>query len=468
MKKYFAIALATLSLASVSCSEDWMSDVVPTNKLDAGDAIKNITDARNALNGVYSIMQDEEYYGANYIVYGDLKGVDVRSWDITKRDNAFYRYTETTDASSTGMWTIPYSCLVSANNALDNITKLNIETPADQAKVDEIVANLFAVRGMVHFDLLKMYSRIPTAVTGALSEQMGVVLADHVISKDEQPARASLDKSYEFVVKDLEDALAKMPENANTQGWFNTQSIKALLARVNLYMGNYQQAFDYATQVIDSKKYSLLTSGEYVNSWKSNIINSEAIFTLINTEEDNPSREGVGYLWSATGYNTMAVTKSMIDMLRADANDVRNQVVADNGLLYKYHNEAYNNLYLIRLSEMYFIAAEASFLKGDASSVARGYINDVLAIRTNSATSLADADISLDRIILEKRKEFVGEGHCFFDLIRNKKNVERVGADHLVGTPRNIAFDAFNIVQPIPRIELDANRNIVQNPGYQE
>ena len=468
MKKYFAIALATLSLASVSCSEDWMSDVVPTNKLDAGDAIKNITDARNALNGVYSIMQDEEYYGANYIVYGDLKGVDVRSWDITKRDNAFYRYTETTDASSTGMWTIPYSCLVSANNALDNIAKLNIETPADQAKVDEIVANLLAVRGMVHFDLLKMYSRIPTAVTGALSEQMGVVLADHVISKDEQPARASLDKSYEFVVKDLEDALAKMPENANTQGWFNTQSIKALLARVNLYMGNYQQAFDYATQVIDSKKYSLLTSGEYVNSWKSNIINSEAIFTLINTEEDNPSREGVGYLWSATGYNTMAVTKSMIDMLRADANDVRNQVVADNGLLYKYHNEAYNNLYLIRLSEMYFIAAEASFLKGDASSVARGYINEVLAIRTNSATSLADADISLDRIILEKRKEFVGEGHCFFDLIRNKKSVERVGADHLVGTPRNIAFDAFNIVQPIPRIELDANRNIVQNPGYQE
>ncbi len=445
-----------------------MSDVVPTNKLDAGDAIKNITDARNALNGVYSIMQDEEYYGANYIVYGDLKGVDVRSWDITKRDNAFYRYTETTDASSTGMWTIPYSCLVSANNALDNIAKLNIETPADQAKVDEIVANLLAVRGMVHFDLLKMYSRIPTAVTGALSEQMGVVLADHVISKDEQPARASLDKSYEFVVKDLEDALAKMPENANTQGWFNTQSIKALLARVNLYMGNYQQAFDYATQVIDSKKYSLLTSGEYVNSWKSNIINSEAIFTLINTEEDNPSREGVGYLWSATGYNTMAVTKSMIDMLRADANDVRNQVVADNGLLYKYHNEAYNNLYLIRLSEMYFIAAEASFLKGDASSVARGYINEVLAIRTNSATSLADADISLDRIILEKRKEFVGEGHCFFDLIRNKKSVERVGADHLVGTPRNIAFDAFNIVQPIPRIELDANRNIVQNPGYQE
>jgi hypothetical protein len=259
-----------------------------------------------------------------------------------------------------------------------------------------------------------------------------------------------------------------MPENANTQGWINTQSNKALLARVNLYMGNYQQAFDYATQVIDSKKYSLLTSGEYVNSWKSNIINSEAIFTLINTEEDNPSREGVGYLWSATGYNTMAVTKSMIDILRADANDVRNQVVADNGLLYKYHNEAYNNLYLIRLSEMYFIAAEASFLKGDASSVARGYINEVLAVRTNNATSIVDADITLDRIILEKRKELVGEGHCFFDLIRNKRNVERVGTDHLVGTPRNIAYDAFNIVQPIPRIELDANRNIVQNPGYQE
>lgn len=468
MKKYFVIALTTLSLASISCSEDWMSDVVPTNRLDAGNAIKNVTDARNALNGVYSIMQDENYYGANYIVYGDLKGVDVRSWDVTKRDLAFYRYSETTDASSTGMWTVPYECLVSANNALVNIAELKIDNSSDKIKIDEIEANLLAVRGLVHFDLLRIYSRIPTSVTGSLSDQLGVVIADHVISKDEQPARATLDKSYEFVIADLEAALAKMPETANTQGWFNTQSIKALLARVNLYMGNYQRAFDLANEVINSDKYTLLGFDEYTDSWKSNNINSEAIFTLINTEEDNASREGIGYLWSKTGYNTMAVTKSLIDLLRTNPNDVRNEVVANNGLLFKYHNEAYNNLYLVRLSEMYFIAAEASFLKGDAPSVAKGYINDILAVRTNNTTSLDDGDINLDRIILEKRKEFVGEGHCFFDLVRNKKNIERTGTDHLVSTPKNIAFDAFNTLQPIPRIELDANQNIIQNPEYQD
>lgn len=467
MKKYLAIALAALSLASVSCSEDWMGDVVPTDKLDSGDAIKNVTDARNALNGVFSIMQDEEYYGANYIVYGDLKGTDVRSWSVSKRDVAFYRYTETTDASSTGMWTIPYSCLVSTNNALGNIAKLKLETTEEQIQIDEIMANLLAVRGMVHFDLLKVYSKIPTSVTGALADQLGVVMADHVISKDEQPTRATLEKSYEFVIKDLEAALAKMPETANTSGWFTKNAVKALLARVNLYAGNYQAAFDFAKEVIDSKKYSLLGYNDYVNSWKSNLLNSESIFTLVNTEEDNVNREGIGYLWSSGGYNTMAVTKSMIAEFRKDVNDVRNQIVDEEGLLFKYHSESYNILFLIRFSEMYFIAAEASFLKGDAPSVARGLINDVLAVRTNSTTALADTDINLDRILLEKRKEFIGEGHCFFDFIRNKKNIVRTGTDHLVGTLKNIEFDDYRVLQPIPRIELDANKNIVQNDGYQ-
>ncbi len=464
MKKYLAIALAALSLASVSCSEDWMSDVVPTNKLDSKNAIKNITDARNALNGVFSIMQDEEYYGANYIVYGDLKGVDVRSWNDTKRDLAFYRYNETTDASSSGMWTFPYACLASANNALVNIASLKVENANDQVKLAEIEANLLALRGMVHFDLLRVFSKIPTTVPGALSEQLGVVIADHVISKDEQPARATLDKSYEFVVKDLEAALVKMPESANTQGWFNKYAIKALLARVNLYMGNYQQAFDLAKEVIDSKKYTLLATDAYVDSWKSNIINSEAILTLINTEEDNASREAIGYLWSIKGYNTMAVTKSMIDTIRYDAADVRNGVVADNGLLFKYHSQSFNNLYLIRFSEMYFIAAEASFLKGDAPSIAKDYINLVLENRTDKV--LNDTDINLDRILLEKRKEFVGEGHCFFDLVRNKKDIIRIGADHLVIAPKNIKYNDYRILQPIPRIELDANRNMVQNEEY--
>ncbi|MFA8433753.1 MAG: RagB/SusD family nutrient uptake outer membrane protein [Marinifilaceae bacterium] len=466
MKKYIVLAAAAMSLGLGSCSEDWISDVVPTDKIDSNDALNTLKDGRNAVNGVLSLMQDEDYYGASFIVYGDLKGPDVMSTATNKRNISMYRYTETTEASPSAMWSRPYKCLVSVNNALQNIDKIEVVSDEEKAQKAEIEANFIALRALIHFDLLKVHSRIPTAVAGDLKAELGVVLADRVITKDEQPERANLFDSYKFVMDDLKAAIKLMPASASTNGWFTQNAVKALYARVALYRGEYQTAYDLANEVIDSKAYSLIPSGDYVESWTNAYNNSEAILTLINTEEDNASREGIGYLWAETGYNTMNVAKSLIDVLKADASDERSAVVNDKKILLKYPDPNFNNILLIRLSEMYFIAAEAALeLKKPNSEVAK-YINAVLAKRTNEKTALADADVNIDRILLEKRKEFVGEGQTFFDLIRNKRDIVRVGDDHLGSAPTEIKYDAYNTILPIPRNELNSNKNIQQNPVY--
>jgi len=475
MKKYMLLLGTVLALGMGSCSEEWMSDVVPTDKLDAGDAFNTVKDGRNAVNGVFSLMQHEEYYGADIIAYGDLKGSDVRTSKIGKRKEGMYLYTETTEAGNPDLWIRPYKCLVSVNNAIDNIEKMEPEEEADIIKKLEIEANFYALRGLNHFDLLRIFSRIPAAVSGDIASQLGVVHADHVITKDETPMRKNLQESYQFVIDDLKKAIELMPVPSATNGftptdgWFTKSAVKALLARVYLYRGDNQLAYDLAKEVIADPTYSLVPYGDYKASWTAAYTNNEAILTLINTSEDNPSREGIGYLWSKDGYNAMVMTLSFKDILFANAADDRINAVEEDEetfLSLKYPDNFANKLYLIRLSEMYFIAAEAIYKVNAANAgEAASLINTIIEHRTDVADVLTAADINIDRIILEKRKEFVGEGHTFFDFIRNKKEIVRTGDDHLAGA-NNIAYDDYKTIQPIPRDELNVNDDIQQNPVY--
>ena len=66
----------------------------------------------------------------------------------------------------------------------------------------------------------------------------------------------------------------------------------------------------------------------------------------------------------------------------------------------------------------------------------------------------------------------MGEGHRFFDLIRNKRDIVRVAAPRATqaGVPTarmNIPYNDYQVVFAIPRTELNINP-LIQNPGYQQ
>jgi len=84
-------------------------------------------------------------------------------------------------------------------------------------------------------------------------------------------------------------------------------------------------------------------------------------------------------------------------------------------------------------------------------------------------TATADlVDITLDRILLERRMELVAEGHRFFDLVRNKRNIVRKSCARVwdITTPLEIEYDNYKAIFPIPIDELQVNDQIKQNPGY--
>jgi hypothetical protein len=93
---------------------------------------------------------------------------------------------------------------------------------------------------------------------------------------------------------------------------------------------------------------------------------------------------------------------------------------------------------------------------------------EAIVKRANPANSVVGT-VTLEQVIKERRKEFVGEGHRQFDAMRNNETVSRIGGWHIPGLIPEVQSynrDYFHAILPIPRYEKDANPNMVQNPGY--
>ena len=90
------------------------------------------------------------------------------------------------------------------------------------------------------------------------------------------PGRSTVAEGYQAVLDDLSDALGLINEEKN-YGHFNRWAVKALLARVNLYKGDYDAAYSYAKDVVENGPYSLIDNADYLTVWGQEE-NSESIF----------------------------------------------------------------------------------------------------------------------------------------------------------------------------------------------
>ncbi len=135
-------------------------------------------------------------------------------------------------------------------------------------------------------------------------------------------------------------------------------------------------------------------------------------------------------------------------------------------------NEAQSarDVFVIRLAEVYLIAAEAQMKLGDNKAAA----DNINILRTRAAKAgkaavmqITPAQVTLDFILDERARELAGEQLRWYDLKRTGKLVERIKAY----APDNVVnLKDFHIQRPIPQTQLDAVTNkseFIQNAGYQ-
>ncbi len=135
-------------------------------------------------------------------------------------------------------------------------------------------------------------------------------------------------------------------------------------------------------------------------------------------------------------------------------------------------NEAQSarDVFVIRLAEVYLIAAEAAMQLGDLAGAA-AYVN---VVRTRAAKpgktaamQVKSSDITLDFILDERARELAGEQLRWFDLKRTGKLVERI---RKYAPDNAVNIQEHHTIRPIPQTQLDAvvNKNeFKQNAGYQ-
>ena len=483
----YSIGLASL-MAFSSCAD--FLEVGPTNALPGKTAVTNVDEARSALNGVYTKLMDRYYYGTDMITYGDVRGDDQGTTKSGDRTQSMYTYGHLTALTSTNggyFWETIYSGLSRANDLITKIEAgdIKIASTEEQIELDNIYGQVLTLRALMHFDLVRIYGE------PYLKDETapGIIIADHIITKDEKLPRKSVKDTYNFIVDDLRKAtgkdggpvyLSKEIDVVYKQANFSYYGAEALLSKIYLYMGKWSESYEAAKSVITNGPYSLISGVDYVASWSSEFT-TESIFEVWSSSTENANREGIGSVTAPNMYAAVSATPQFITLMKEDMDDVRLGVMKKNS-----QNEEYayvakypgrggdiyvNNTRVLRLSEIYLIAAEAGVLAG--KSDASTYLND---IRKRANPSAANVTATVDLVMKERRKELVGEGHRYFDIIRNlgTRTVSRLGtssypiaADYMV---KELSWNdedySYLLILPIPQSEIEVNKDIKQNAGY--
>ncbi|SEQ00947.1 RagB/SusD family nutrient uptake outer membrane protein [Neolewinella agarilytica] len=406
-------------------------------------------------------------------------------------------------------WPRLYQIVRGANETLRELELLDGEDPA---VVNEIAGRARFIRAYAYYHLVRLFGDIPY-----LDEQTTTVDASVA-------PRTPAETVYQGIIADFEFAKTVLPNSRANRALPSKAAASAFLASVYLTRGEYQMAYDEATDVIDNAgTYDLALEPDYRNIFHAVNTNTskEPIFVIdfVATNVGDESRDYLaaftGFFGQATyyptgGWSVMVPAQAVYDTwpdgdyrkevnFDAEAVDNSGNVVSFNNFssldgrnanrphISKYTamagdtpiantsgRDSDSNYQLMRYAEVLLIAAEAAIELGRTAE-ADAWINMVRERARNGngsgAPSAVPANISgatIDDVMEERRLELAFEHHRWYDIVRRQLGPEVFGPNGFeteqMGTQN---FDpSRDYLLPIPPIEITNNPSLTQNPGY--
>ena len=481
MKKILYTMILACSTMMVSC-DSWL-EVKPYDKISEGELQKSEEGYQKMLNGIYIDLNSDALYGQALSVEmievmggAYAIGTDNSVWGNYK-DLSNYQYgTEYWRNRLDQTWNKAYALILNCNKILENIDQnQGLFTGGNYYAVK---GEALALRAMLHFDMLRLFG----PVYAKDSDKKAIPYYNKQTNSPEPILTAK--EVAEKVVADLEEArilLANDP--VKTEGTLmsgsqdgtsnfmryralrlNYYAVEALLARVNLYMGNKTEAFKYATDVIktaDQGIFPFVDKSLVIGSPADpdRIFSSEVLFALTNTSRSkihknfyDPSRlpnyvfRMDDNLMSNIVYGGAATTGGYQDDYRYRANWI---ATGSNRYFYKYSDMVANGsiqntmIPMIRLGEMFLIAAESQ-----SDNLANGvqYVN---ALRRNRGVANLQT-LTPDLLKYEYIRELYGEGQLFY--LYKRLNSDIITSSNANKNPK--ASDLIFVV-PLPDSETE-------------
>lgn len=475
-KMKVSIKIIVLSFLFIlgSCTSEL--NVTPQDIITADNALTSIDDLESALLGAYSSLKNDGLYGEEMVWLADLMADNLRIGNSNGggfRTEANWQYTSGTTFA---VWRAAYVLIKRANTVINNADKFD-----DDTKKNRIVGQAYALRALGHFDLLRAFGEEYSRNSSKLA--VPVVTLSEIAS----PPRNTVSEVYDQIFSDLNSAenllsTVDVDPQIDEPFYFNKRAVTALLARVSLYAEDWQKAADYATQVIN--EIPLADETSYHSMWTEDTP-GESIFSVpfLNSDDGRIGGELLDNTNPSAPRANITLTYD-VSNLYDETNDRRFDLFVlinpnnppganpDNDDVYftnKYpgtFGRGVNHFKLLRVSEMYLIRAEA---RAEMGQNAQG-MADLNALRAARIANYSEENLTgkalMDAIQTERRKELVAEGHRWFDLRRIKQGIERGPDCRNLTISCSLNASNFRFIFPIPQSEIDANPNMVQNPGY--
>ncbi|SEW19425.1 RagB/SusD family nutrient uptake outer membrane protein [Chitinophaga arvensicola] len=462
--KLSILALASAGLFS-ACSK---LDQDP--QLSLSDQVAVTEDnARILANGMYERMQTLEYYGRDFLIVSDLGGIDMK---ITSQNSN--RFTTEFQMNYTPLVAPQTNTFLNAYRVVNQANVLIVKMP-ETAKTSTIRGEAYFLRALAELDLAKRYTRPYTNVDAKVtSPNTGITLVTTTpdAPATAKPGRSTLEETYTAIINDLKVAQQTAPDaKPNTAAVFKASkdAATALLTRVYVYKGQWQLAIDEATKLIG--KYPLYEPALVAGAFNKDEAGSEEIFSLRFLTPDGAGSNNFGYLYvpaSKGGYGDVRLTDEFMGLL--DPKDVRLgytlNLDGSNYLMKFSGNPATGqvglvNVKIARISEVLLNRAEAYAELGNLQKAT----DDINLLRAKRGLDpFTDVAKVKAEIVKQRRLELVGEGFGMTDLYR--KNGTRNITDANALSTRKTEPNDIRVAYPIPQAEMDANPNMVQNPGY--
>jgi len=463
MKAHINYKLKNIVLSIITCfvlfaCEEFTEVDQPKGQIPKDLVFEDESTATSAVTSIYAKLRDDTLLTGNLYGLGVLMGFYTDEMEYYADTNTgiypFYSHEITADNDVVkALWDGSYQTIYMTNlviEGLENSTSLSPETK------QQLRGEVLFLRALVHFYLLNLFNDIPYVVT-----------TDYLINQD--VSRSSMEEVYSYILTDLLEAKEILSETyvGAERIRANKFVVSALLSRVYLYMGYWENAISESSLVINNTGLYYLEpiENEFLKE------SGSAILQFKPKNSGDNTNEAISYYFIYGPPYFMSMSSTLISSF--EPQDLRLhhwvRIVSDGSqnwyAPYKYReveNTGTSMEYSIvfRLAEMFLIRAEARLQIGDLT----GSMADLNTIRNRAGLDeiIGASPLELsDAILMERNHELFTEfGHRWFDL-------KRFGMAESVLMDIKPNWQSRDAWLPIPELELLMNPNLLpQNTGY--
>lgn len=453
MKKVIISILAAMAFSS--CND--FIDLKPIDFPTEETFYKDVKGLEGAIIGIYDELQSNDQYGAKFMTLMEVRGDNVKNDNSGASGGITYQievFTETpANSNLSGSWLSLYKTIYRCNLVLQNLE--NVQMTEEQRA--QIAGQASFVRALCYFNLVRLWGAVP------------VITKTQTVAEARSNKRAAVTEVYDLIIKDL--AVAKgLPEvwPESERGRATSYAARALLAKVYLYMKDYQEVVNELTPVmaaIHAKRDLALVPmpQTFPNDLKTS---KDIIFAVqyLKGGVGESAHQNNRYRNNDNG-NIISLEQSEFE---SNA-DNRKALVAPTGSGKrpgKFNAPATNNetsadFPVLRCAEVMLMYAEAA--NELSASPGQDALDALNAVRTNAdlpgktLAELSTKDLFRQAVYKERRVELALECDRWFDIVRTGQM-----ATVFPG------ISAYRQLYPVPQTEIENvnDKTGWQNEGY--